>query len=150
MGDLNITVWGTVGGSIIVAIILSFNSFVWGKRYMIKSRITGFYERFFSKSEESKYTVGASQYIKEFRKWRSSTNKGISIVVPYFHTDMIYNDVIAIVVYFNNRDSGNIVEILFNKHRCPSYKYFFGVTDDEVKQIARRIYFQDIIVSVNG
>lgn len=145
MGELNVGISSTIIGTLVVTIILSFNAFVWSKRGRIKSSIVGWYDRKFREQKESKYTIGASEYIKIFKHWVDSSQEGITIILPYFHIEMPYDNVISIKVFRNGTQSGNIIEVIFRECRKPKYQHFFGVTNEEIDKIARRIYFQEVV-----
>ena len=145
LNDINVGIISTVVGTIIVTIILGFNAFIWNKRYWIKVKIKGGYERLFSKVEESKYTVGAAEYIKTFRKWEDKQGQGLSLIFPYFHRELTYNNVTSVQVLRNRSGAGHVIEIIFREDSVPKSKYIFGITDEEVAKVARRLYFQGVI-----
>lgn len=145
MDALSIGIYSTVIGTLIVTAALSFNAFVWQRRGRIKSKFVGWYEHRFGNTKEAKYTVGAVEYIKDFKHWADKTEKGISIILPYFHVEMPYDNVIGIRILRSNTSSGHIMEVMFREGRQPKSKHFFGITDEAIAKVARRIYFQEVV-----
>lgn len=145
MGELNIGITSTVIGGLLVTIILAFNSFIWVKRSWIKSKAIGWYQKHFGNVKETKYTIGAAEYIKEFKQWTDKSQEGISIVLPYFHVEMTYDNIIGIRVFRSTKTSGHVMEVTFREGRNPKCEHLFGISDEAIAKVARRIYFQEVV-----